>query len=85
MSAIENVDKAVALHYTQELPAPIIVAKGRGKLAERIRQLAREHDVHLVPAPDVTDALVELPVGSLIPEDFYQVIAELLVYVKSLS
>jgi type III secretion system FlhB-like substrate exporter len=82
---VESVEKAVALHYTPELPAPIIVAKGRGALAARIRALAREHDIQLVPMPEVTEGLIELPVGSLIPERFYQVIAELLVYVKSLS
>ena len=84
-SAVESVEKAVALHYSPELPAPIVLAKGRGALAERIRAIALEHDIELVPMPEVTDALIELPVGSLIPERFYQVIAELLVYVKSLS
>ena len=84
-SAVESVEKAVALHYSPELPAPIVLAKGRGALAERIRGIALEHDIQLVPMPEVTDALIELPVGSLIPERFYQVIAELLVYVKSLS
>ena len=83
--AMESVDKVIALHYTSELPAPIILAKGKGALAERIRRLAREHEIALVAMPEVTDALIELPVGSLIPEEFYQVIAELLVYVKSLS
>jgi flagellar biosynthesis protein len=82
---MDGVEKVVALHYSSELPAPIILAKGKGALAERICTLAREHDIQLVPMPEVTDALIELPVGSLIPEKFYQVIAELLVYVKSLS
>jgi flagellar biosynthesis protein len=79
------VEKAVAIHYTPELPAPIVLAKGRGAIAERIASIAREHEIQLVPMPELTDALIELPVGSLIPERLYQVVAELLVYVKSLS
>jgi type III secretion system FlhB-like substrate exporter len=82
---MESVDKVVALHYTPQLPAPIILAKGKGALAEKIRRLAREHDIHIASMPEVADALIELPVGALLPERFYQVIAELLVYVKSLS
>jgi type III secretion system FlhB-like substrate exporter len=83
--AMETVEKAVALRYTSDLPAPIVLAKGQGALADRIRDLAREHGIQVVPMPEVTDALIELPVGSLIPERFYQVIAELLVFVRRLS
>jgi type III secretion system FlhB-like substrate exporter len=82
---METVEKAVALRYTSDLPAPIVLAKGQGALADRIRDLAREHGIQVVPMPEVTDALIELPVGSLIPERFYQVIAELLVFVRRLS
>ena len=84
-SVMESVNKAVALHYNPELPAPIILATGKGPLAERIRRIAEDHDIRLVAMPEVTDALVELPAGSLIPERFYQVIAELLVFVKAVS
>jgi flagellar biosynthesis protein len=82
---MESVNKAVALHYSSELPAPIVLASGKGALAERICRIAAEHDIRLVAMPEVTDALVELPAGSLIPERFYQVIAELLVFVKAVS
>lgn len=78
-------EKAVAIHYTEELPAPIILAKGRGALAERIEEIAREHNVHITSEPDLADALIELPLGSLIPEEFYRVIAEILVYIRTLS
>ncbi len=78
-------EKAVAVQYTEQLPAPIVIAKGRGALAERIKEIAREHNVHIMSEPDLTDALIELPLGSLIPEEFYGVIAEILVYVRTLS
>jgi len=78
-------EKAVAIHYAEQLPAPIILAKGRGELARRIRQIAESHGISLLVRPELTDALIELEVGSLIPEHFYRVIAELLVYVRSVS
>lgn len=78
-------DKAVALHYTEELPAPVVLASGRGKMAEAIARIARDSGVTIVADPDLADALIPLDVNSLIPESLYEVIAALLVYVKSLG
>jgi type III secretion system FlhB-like substrate exporter len=77
--------KAVALRYSQELPAPLILAKGKGALAERIRRVAAQNDIRIVTSPELADSLVELPLGSLIPEEFYQVVAEILVFVRTVS
>ena len=77
-------EKAVAIHYSEELPAPIILAKGRGELARSIRRIAERHGIKLAAMPALADSLIELEVGSLIPEEFYRIIAELLVYVRSL-
>ena len=41
-------DRAVAIHYTEELPAPIVLASGRGRMAEAIMRIARENGVTLV-------------------------------------
>jgi type III secretion system FlhB-like substrate exporter len=78
-------EKAVAIHYNEDLPAPIILAKGRGELAGIIRRIAEKHGIRLAAMPELADSLIELEVGSLIPEEFYRIIAELLVYVRSLG
>ena len=78
-------EKAVALHYNEDLPAPIVLAKGKGELARRIRQIAERHGIHMAAMPALADSLIELEIGSLIPEEFYRIIAELLVYVRSMS
>ena len=78
-------DKAVALHYTEELPAPVVLASGRGRMAEAIARIARDSGVTIVADPDLADALIPLDVNSLIPESLYEVIAALLVYVRSLG
>jgi flagellar biosynthesis protein len=77
-------DTAVALHYNEDLPAPIVVASGRGALAEAITRIARENGVPLVADPDLADSLLELDVNTLIPESLYEVIAALLVFVRGL-
>jgi flagellar biosynthesis protein len=80
----ERADKAVALRYSEELPAPIILASGRGLLAEAIMRIARENGVTLVADPGLTESLIQLDVNTLIPESLYEVIAALLVYVRGL-
>ena len=74
-------EKAVAIRYDRTLPAPMVVARGRGELARRIREIAAEHGIALVREPEVAEALVTLDVGAFIPEELYEIIAQLLVFV----
>ncbi len=78
-------DRAVAIHYMEELPAPIVLASGRGRMAEAIVRIARENGVTLVADPELADALIPLEVNSFIPESLYEVIAALLVFVRGLK
>jgi len=75
-------EKAAAIQYTEDLPAPIVLAKGRGLLAKRIKEIALEQGIQIVDQPELADALVELPLGSLIPEEYYRIVAEILVFVR---
>ena len=77
---------AVALRYDAErMPAPRVVAKGRGPVAERIRELARESGVALVENPPLAQALYKaVDVGGFIPEELYQAVAEVLAFVYRL-
>ncbi|MEE8590974.1 MAG: EscU/YscU/HrcU family type III secretion system export apparatus switch protein [Spirochaetia bacterium] len=75
-------EKAAAIQYTGDLPAPIVLATGKGLLAKRIKEIALEQGIQIVDQPELADALVELPLGSLIPEEFYRIIAEILVFVR---
>lgn len=79
-----NAGAAAALRYTGDLPAPLVVASGRGRLAEAIVAIARESGVTLVEDPELADALARLDVNTLIPESLYEVVAELLAFVMNL-
>ena len=74
---------AVALMYDQEkASAPIVVAKGQALLAERIKQIAREHNVPIMEDKPLARSLYTMVnVGEEIPYLFYQAVAEVLSYV----
>ncbi len=72
--------KAVALDYNPGQEAPVIVAKGRGELAERIVRIAEENGVTIVNRGSVAERLYLFDPGTLIPEDLYEVIAQLYAY-----
>ena len=78
-------EKAAAIQYSEEYPAPIILAAGKGLLAKRIKQIAAEQGIQIVDEPELADARVELPLGSLIPEHFYRIVAEILVFVGKVA
>jgi flagellar biosynthetic protein FlhB len=78
---------AVALRFDpSEMAAPRVVAKGADHLAERIRDIAREHNVPLVENKSLAQALYKLAQpGDTIPVDLYRAVAEVLAYVYRLK
>ena len=82
MSEDKPLKKAVALQYDRETAAaPRVVASGRGEIAERILQTAREAGLPVREDADLLEVLARIPVGEEIPEDLYQVVAEILAFV----
>jgi flagellar biosynthetic protein FlhB len=70
---------AVALRYEADMPAPMVVAKGRDLLAEKIKQLARDNGIMLVENKALAQALYKsVEVGDSIPSKLYQAVAEIL-------
>lgn len=78
---------AVALRFEEgTMPAPTVVAKGKGRIAERMRDMAVQFDVPVYPAPPLARALyAACDVGDLIPFELYKAIAEILAWVYSLK
>jgi flagellar biosynthesis protein len=78
--------KAAALRYAQNKEdAPRVVAKGRGKMAEKIIALAEAHQVPLVEDRQLIQVLEALDVDTQIPAELYQAVAEVLVFVYRLN
>jgi flagellar biosynthesis protein FlhB len=74
---------SVALRYdTGRADAPEVVAKGKGIIALRIRELAAEHGVPVVPDPPLARGLyASVEIGHLIPEEFFGAVAAVLAFV----
>lgn len=78
--------KAAALKYDREKDrAPKLVAKGRGIVAQRIVEIAKEHNVPVYEDHDLAEALNLLDINKEIPEELYQIVAEVLVFIYSLN
>jgi flagellar biosynthetic protein FlhB len=77
---------AVALSYERgKDAAPRIVAKGTDLMAARIRQLAEEHGVPIVPNPPLARALYKLEDDAQIPAEHFQAVAEIIAFVWRMS
>jgi flagellar biosynthesis protein FlhB len=77
---------AVALRYDNKNLAPVVVAKGTGQLALRIRRVAADSGVTIVPDPPLARALHgTVDVGRLIPEELFEGVAQLLAYVYQVA
>lgn len=74
---------SVALKYTMEKGvAPKVIAKGKGHLALRIREIARESGIPVIERKPLARALFKMvEVGAEIPYELYSAVAELLAYV----
>ena len=78
---------AVALKYDiDEMPAPMVVAKGADHVARRIREIAEENDVPILQNPPLAQALhAGVEIGEEVPEQHYKAVAEIISYVLKLK
>jgi flagellar biosynthesis protein len=77
---------AAALKYDQaKAMAPTVVAKGSGKIAEQIIQVARESDVPLVEDPNLAAVLEAMELEAEIPAALYRAVAEVLAFIYRLN
>lgn len=73
--------QAVAIKYDPGEVAPKIIATGKGKVAEKIIETAKENDVALHKDSKLVNTLSKLDIGEYIPPELYEVVAEILVFV----
>lgn len=73
---------AVALRYSPELMAPEVVAKGMDLVAFKIREIAKDAGVPVIPDPPLARALhASVEIGDHIPEELYEAVAQVLAFV----
>ena len=81
----EKAKQAIALSYNPQEDAPMVIASGKGALAERIIEKAKEADVPIHRDDKLADTLSRLDIGDMIPPELYEVVAEILVFVDAMD
>jgi len=78
---------ALAVKFdAKEMVAPTVLAKGSGFIAERIKEVAREHHVPVVEDKPLAQAMFKMvEIGDFIPVELYRAVAEVLAYVYRLK
>jgi len=77
---------AVSLRYDNTVnKSPVVTAKGKGLIADKIIALAKENNVPIKEDPDLVHLLSKVDLNREIPASLYQVVAELLSFVYRLN
>jgi flagellar biosynthesis protein len=73
---------AVALEYEEGTrAAPVVVATGRGLIADKIIEVARDSGITIEANPMLAEALSGIPLDEAIPHELYQAVAEVIGFV----
>lgn len=84
--AAEKKEKtAVAISYEPGEKAPKILATGKGQVAEKIIETAKENQVPTYKDNKLAATLSKLQIGEMIPPELYEVVAEILVFVDDMD
>ena len=81
----QKVKQAVALEYDPADSAPKVIAMGRGALADKIIEQAKQADVPIHKDDKLANTLSKLQIGEMIPPELYEVVAEILMFVDSMD
>ena len=83
---VKKVVKAAALKYDKEKgKAPILVAKGKGEVAQKIISLAKENDLPIRRDEDLIELLSKVELDKEVPESLYKAVAEVFVFVYKMT
>ena len=77
--------QAVTLEYDPADNAPKVIAMGRGALADRIIEKAKDSNIPVHRDDKLADTLSKLEIGDMIPPELYSAVAEILVFVDSMD
>lgn len=78
--------KAVALKYDKsKFAAPHVAAKGRGKVAQRIIEIAQEQDIPIHSDADLVEILDKVELEEEIPLEVYTIVAEIFSYIYKVN
>ncbi|WP_297485426.1 FlhB-like flagellar biosynthesis protein [Sulfurimonas sp.] len=79
-------EKAVALQYDNDKNnAPKVIAKGEGRTAQKIIQIAKENDVRLKKDEDLVELLSKVELDAEVPPEMYKAVAEIFSFLYKIT
>ena len=82
----QTTEKAVAILYdSQNSPSPKVIASGKGEIAKRIIETAKQSGVHIQEDANLVELLSKIDIGDEIPTELYQTVAEVLAFVYQVN
>jgi flagellar biosynthesis protein len=79
----KELTRAAVIRYDKDRDSsPVVVAQGRGEVARKIIEKAKENDITLQEDPLLLESLLSLDLGNQVPPQLYQVVAEILLLVR---
>ncbi len=85
MAKEQKTKTAIALEYNPDEAAPKVIATGKGLIAEKIIEKAKEANVPVHADSKLAGTLSKLEIGDMIPSELYEAVAEILVFVDALE
>jgi flagellar biosynthesis protein len=81
-----KITKAAALKYESgKDSAPRLIASGKGELAKKILDIAKQHDIVVYNDPELVDALIKLEIDQEIPPHLYEIMAKILAFIYEID
>ncbi len=77
--------KAVAIKYDKDDVAPKVIASGKGAIAESIIDKAESGNISVVEDEALVNELAKVEIGEYIPEELYEVVAKVLLFVTDMD
>ncbi len=77
--------RAVAIKYDKDDVAPSIVGKGKGEIAQKIIEKASDNNIKVYKDKKLVEDLLNIDVGEHIPEELYEVVAKVLIFISELD
>ncbi|ABZ83322.1 flagellar biosynthesis protein, putative [Heliomicrobium modesticaldum Ice1] len=74
-----------ALRYDPNSDAPVVIAQGKGHLARKIIEMAKEKNIPIQEDPLLVENLIDMDLGDTIPPQLYLVVAEILLMIEEME
>ncbi len=81
-----NGPSAAVIKYDEDGgKSPIVVAQGKGQLAQQIIELAKKNNIHMQEDSSLVANLLDMDLGDNIPPQLYSVMAEILILIEEME